>query len=242
MRCSYCQNRQISQLCQGKVMTTHELAQAMTKLEEAGCSNINLVSPGHYTPWIIESIDEARASGMGLPAVFNSSGYETRQCLKAWKDHARIYLMDLKYGDNATGKVLSGVPDYWDVAREAIAYLFETAGPLVTDSEGRALCGLMVRHLVLPGMVSNPFSVLEFLAGISTEIPISVMSQYNPAYYTGDMSDMKRPVDAGEYQAVMERAVALGFETIYVQDMDAPATYNPDFASERPFDDTDRIL
>lgn len=242
MRCSYCQNYQISQLCQGRVMTVDELAQAMVKLEEAGCTNINLVSPTHYTPWIIEAIEKTRAAGMGLPVIINSSGYETGQCLQAWKVHAQIYLMDLKYGDNATGRVLSGVPDYWDVARDAIAYLYESAGPLVVDSGGRAVRGLVVRHLVLPGMISNPFSVLEFLAEISTEIPISIMSQYNPAFYSGDMPDMKRPLDAGEYQVVIERAVALGFDTIYSQDMDASVTYNPDFTSERPFNDINKIL
>lgn len=242
MRCSYCQNRQISQLCQGTVMTAGELARAMMKLEEDGCSNINLVSPTHYTPWIIESIEMARAAGMGLPVLVNSSGYETRQCLEAWKDHAGIYLMDLKYGDNATGRVLSGVTDYWDVARDAIVYLHETAGPLVVDSGGRAVSGLMVRHLVLPGMISNPFSILEFLAELSTAIPVSIMSQYNPAFYSGEMPDMMRPLDAGEYQVVIERAIALGFDTIYSQDMDASATYNPDFTSECPFNDLNKIL
>lgn len=242
MRCSYCQNYQISQLCRGEVMTTGELALAMEKLEEAGCSNINLVSPTHYTPWIVESIEKARASGMGLPVLVNSSGYETRQCLEMWKDHAQIYLMDLKYGDNEMGRVLSGVPDYWDVARDAIAYLWETAGPLVLDPGGRAAGGLMVRHLVLPGMISNPFSVLEFLVELSPEIPVSIMSQYNPEFYTGRMPDMRRQLRADEYQVVLERAFDLGFETVFSQDMDASTTYNPDFNAERPFEDMTRIL
>ncbi len=241
MRCSYCQNLQISQLCQGRVVTTGELARAMGTLEGVGCSNINLVSPTHYTPWLLESIDEARASGMGLPVVVNSSGYETRQCLEMWKDHAQIYLMDLKYGDNGMGSFLSGVPDYWDVARDAIAYLWETAGPLVVDPGGRAVRGIVVRHLVLPGMVSNPFSVLEFLAGLSPEIPVSIMSQYNPDYYRGEMPDMHRHLRADEYEVVLERAADLGLETIYCQDVDASSTYNPDFSAERPFDDITRI-
>jgi len=214
----------------------------MLKLEEVGCSNINLVSPTHYTPSVITAIVKARALGMKLPILVNSSGYETQECLERWKGHARIYLMDLKYGDNHSGKVLSGVDGYWDVARQAIAYLFETEGVLNLDSEGKASSGLMVRHLVLPGMLSNPFSVLEFLSELSLGIPLSIMSQYNPQYYHRDMSEMKRRITSDEYQAVIERATALGFETIYCQDMEAPSTYNPDFSLERPFADMIKLF
>ena len=223
-------------------MTGPDLARAMMKLEEAGCTNINLVSPTHYTPWVIESIGQARDLGMGLPVVLNSGGYETIPCLEQWRGHAGIYLMDLKYGDNETGRVLSGVPDYWDTAREVIAYLWEAAGALEVDPGGRAVRGLLVRHLVLPGMRSNPFAVLEFLAEISPGIPVSIMSQYNPAFYDGELPDMRRPLGFDEYRVVLERAFDLGFETIYYQDLDAPGTYNPDFTAERPFDDVARIL
>jgi putative pyruvate formate lyase activating enzyme len=179
---------------------------------------------------------------MRLPILVNSSGYETRGCLERWKGHAQIYLMDLKYGDNPSGKVLSGVDDYWDVAMQAITYLFETAGVLDLDSEGKASCGLMVRHLVLPGMRSNPFSVLEFLSGLSLEMPVSIMSQYNPRYYRGGLSEMRRCITSDEYATVIERATALGFETLYFQDMEAPSTYNPDFRSERPFADMIKLF
>jgi putative pyruvate formate lyase activating enzyme len=242
MRCSYCQNKQISHFNKGRAFTPDELAHAMLKLEEAGCSNINLVSPTHYTPSVITAIVTARALGLKLPILLNSSGYETRECLGLWKGHAQIYLMDLKYGDNLSGEVLSGVHDYWDVAKQAITYLFETAGVLVPDNEGKAASGLMVRHLVLPGMLSNPFSVLEFLSELSLEIPLSIMSQYNPEYYSGDLPEMKRRITPDEYTTVIERATALGFEILYCQDMEAPSTYNPDFSSDRPFADMAKLF
>jgi len=242
MRCIYCQNTQISHSCMGRVFTPEELAHAMLKLEDAGCSNINLVSPTQFTPRIIDALDMARSLGMKLPVLMNSSGYESEECLMRWEGHAQIYLMDLKYGDNPTGKSLSGVDGYWDVARKAVEHLFRAAGPLVTDGEDKAIKGLMVRHLVLPGMISNPFSVLEFLAGLSLGIPLSIMSQYNPGFYKGVRSEMKRRITPEEYQVVIERASALGFETIYCQDMDASSTYNPDFRMERPFDDREKLL
>ncbi len=242
MRCSYCQNMHVSRHCRGKTLTSANLADFMIRLQDAGCSNINLVSPTHYSPWIFEALDIAQGQGLGLPLVVNSGGYETRECLDQWSAHAGIYLMDLKYGDNSAGKALSGVPDYWDRAREAIAHLYRAVGPLQSDSGGRAVNGLMVRHLLLPGMLSNPFAVLEFLAGLSADIPLSLMSQYNPAFYQGDIPDMKRTVTGDEYQVVLDRALDLGFTTIYAQDMEAASTYNPDFGDPTPFGDQIKLL
>jgi putative pyruvate formate lyase activating enzyme len=241
LKCTYCQNKQISQLCRGKKITTNELAESMVRLQDAGCSNINLVSPTHYTPWVLDAIESAREQGLRLPIVVNSSGYETRDCMKLWKGYAHIFLMDLKYGDNHSGEVLSAVADYWDRAREAIAFLWETAGPLKLDQEERAVSGLIVRHLLLPTMLSNPFSVLEFLSGLSCDIPLSLMSQYNPCYYQGDIPEMRRAITQGEYQVVLEKALELGFTTVFSQDMGSPSIYNPDFGSESPFGDLMRL-
>jgi putative pyruvate formate lyase activating enzyme len=233
---------QISRHCRGKALTTADLADLMIRLQEGGCSNINLVSPTHYSPWIFTALDRAAGQGLKIPVVVNSGGYETTNCLDQWMGYAGIYLMDLKYGDNHTGKALSAVPDYWDRAREAITHLYRTAGPLKTDSEGRAVNGLMVRHLLLPGMLSNPFAVLEFLADLSTNIPLSLMSQYNPAFYQGDDPEMKRTVTEDEYQVVLNKALDFGFSTIYAQDMEAATTYNPDFDDATPFGDQLKLL
>jgi putative pyruvate formate lyase activating enzyme len=242
MKCSYCQNVQISRMCKGKSVSYQELCDFMMRLQDAGCSNINLVSPTHYSPWIFEAIDSAWEKGLKLPIMVNSGGYETKECLDFWKIYARIYLMDLKYGDNQTGKALSAVPDYWERACEAIAYLYESIGPLELDSEGRAVKGLMVRHLLLPGMISNPFSVLEFLSELSLDIPLSLMSQYNPDFYQGDISDMRRTLIRDEYQVVLEKALELGFSTIYTQDMGSNDMYNPDFESPSPFNDLIKLF
>ena len=242
LKCSYCQNRQISHQAQGKVISSKDLASYMTTLQEKGCSNINLVTPTHYTPQILPALDMARDLGLTLPVVLNSGGYERVETLRAWKSYGDIYLMDLKYGDNTMGETLSNVHDYWDRAREAIYEIWEMCGPLRIDPEGRAVKGLMVRHLVLPGMLSNPFAVLEFLAGLSLDIPVSIMAQYNPAFYQGEMPDMKRHVHKEEYAVVLERALDLGFISIFSQDLDAPDTYVPDFTSQSPFGDCLKIL
>ncbi|HHO75855.1 MAG TPA: radical SAM protein [Deltaproteobacteria bacterium] len=242
LKCSYCQNMQISHHATGHTLSASELASYMKRLQDLGCSNINLVTPTHYTYEILDALDRAHDLGLSLPVIINSSGYEAVSTLELWKDHADIYLMDLKYGDNPTGSILSNVGDYWDVARQSIAYIFESAGVLRMDQEGRGVAGLVVRHLVLPGMLSNPFAVLDFLSDLSVEIPVSIMSQYNPDPYRGDINDMKRPLVKDEYETVLERALELGFSTIFKQDMDACRMYVPDFKATDPFGDEPNLL
>jgi putative pyruvate formate lyase activating enzyme len=242
LKCSFCQNKQISHEGSGSAVSIPELADSMLTLQARGCSNINLVSPTHYAPAIISAVDLAKGQGLSLPVMLNSSGYEKVEALDRWQGRAGLFLMDLKYGDNEIGQRLSRVPDYWDRARDAVAHLRETSGSLVTGPGGEALAGLMVRHLVLPGMLSNPFAVLEFLAGLSLDIPVSIMSQYNPRFYQGDIPEMQRPLMKDEYEVVLERACDLGFTTIFSQDMHSADTYVPDFDATDPFGDQSRIL
>lgn len=242
MRCEYCQNKEISHANFGTPVKIDRLTQYMIKLQRLGCSNINLVSPTHYTPWIIKSLTQAKGMGLSLPIIINSSGYERISTVQRWYEHARIYLIDLKYGDNRTGKILSKVSNYWDIARKIIEHIWKAVGPLKEDTQGRAVNGLLIRHLLLPGMLSNPFAVLEFLADISLKIPISIMSQYNPKCYTGDIEDMKRAISKDEYQVVLDKAISLGFRTIYTQEIDSAQGYLPDFRASRPFGDHINLL
>lgn len=242
LHCVFCQNRQISHGAWGVEVSSPELAGYLLELQRQDAANINLVTPAHYTPQVIESLDEARSRGLALPVVINSGGYETPETLEMWRDQADIYLLDLKYGDNATGQSLSSVRDYWDRAREALVAAYEQVGPLVCDDRGRAVRGVLVRHLVLPEMRSNPFAVLEFVAGVSAEIPVSIMAQYNPTFYEGESEALRRRITAEEYAVVVERACDLGIETLFTQELSAPEEYTPDFKAMRPFADMHNLL
>lgn len=242
LKCPYCQNRQISHLGLGCDVSPEKLFSYMLELQELGCSNINLVTPLHYAEELLTALTMARGRGLSIPVVLNSSGYESVETLKRLLPHLDIFLMDMRYGDNQAGEIIGGIPDYWDRAMDAVEFLWQHAGALKTDPSGRAVSGMMIRHLILPGLLSNPFAVLDFLACISLKIPISLMAQYNPEFYSGENNSMKRRITPGEYQKVLERAVGLGFETIFSQAIDSPDSYKPDFKSLHPFDEGMNLL
>ncbi len=242
LKCPYCQNSQISHKGIGCDITPDMLASYMLELQDMGCSNINLVTPTHYADQLVLSLEAARKCGLVLPVVLNSSGYEDIKTLKMLSPYIDIYLMDMRYGSNEAGLFTGGIPDYWDAAMNAVEFAWREKGPIKTDEAGRASSGLIVRHLLLPGMLSKPFSVLDFLACLSLKVPLSLLAQYNPRFYTGEIPEMKRPVTHDEYQAVLLRAIDLGFETIYAQDIDSQESYAPDFKNLYPFNDGINLL
>jgi putative pyruvate formate lyase activating enzyme len=207
-----------------------------------GCSNINLVTPTHYANELILLLKAAKNSGLIIPVMLNSSGYENIDTIRMLIPYIDLCLMDIRYGDNQSGNSIGGKPDYWDIARDAVEFVWQKKGPLKVDETGRALSGVIVRHLILPGMLSNPLSVLDFLACLSLKIPVSLLAQYNPAFYTGAVTEMKRRINQEEYQAVLNRALELGFETIYSQDVDSYENYAPDFRDLHPFGDGINLL
>jgi len=242
LQCAFCQNRQISHRLAGYAVSPEMLADYLLDLERLGCSNINLVSPTHYAIVLAEALSEARRRGLKLPVVLNSSGYESIATLERLRPYIDIYLMDIKYGDNQTGARLCQVRDYWDKTRRAVSWCWETSGALREDAAGAGVAGLIVRHLVLPGMLSNPFAVLEFVAGLSREIPLSLMCQYDPGFYRGELPEMRRSLDEAEYAVVLERASELGIQTVFAQDMDSVRHYSPDFQALHPFGDGANLL
>ncbi|HEY9161261.1 MAG TPA: radical SAM protein [Desulfomonilia bacterium] len=242
LKCPYCQNSQISHKNLGCDVSPDRLSSYMIEFQEMGCSNINLVTPTHYADELILSLDAAKSKGLVIPVVLNSSGYEDIKTLKMLSPHIDIYLMDMRYGSNEAGLFIGGIPDYWARAMDAVEFAWREKGPIKTDKTGRALSGLIVRHLLMPGMLSKPFSVLDFLACLSLKVPLSLLSQYNPRFYTGEIPEMKRAVTYEEYQAVLSRAIELGFETIYAQDIDSQESYAPDFTNFYPFGDGINLL
>jgi len=238
LRCLFCQNFQISQEFQDVwtwIMTVDDLADALLRLQDEGAHNVNFVSPSHMILQMADAIVAARSRGFSLPVVYNSGGYDSVEALRAVRGLVDIYLPDLKYLDNELGQRFSSVADYANVAPEVLREMFDQVGLLEEDDDGIAQRGLLVRHLVLPGFLDNSRACLRFLAGLSSEISVSLMSQYAPRHRAVGHPELGRPLACKEYEAMVAYAMDLGLENAFIQELDSQGHYVPDFEREEPF-------
>lgn len=235
MRCKFCQNYQIAASKRGKAISIERMAQIFLELQEKGAANINLVTPTHYTPHIIEALDIARDNGLHLPIVYNTSGYEKPETLKTLEGYVDIYLPDFKYMDNVLATEYSNAPDYLEYAKKALKEMVRQTGTLKMDERtGMALSGVIVRHLVLPGHVKNSKAVLRYLyETYGNHIYISIMNQYTPMPQVREYKNLSRKVTKREYEKVMEYALELGIECGFFQEGDvAEESFIPEFDNE----------
>ncbi len=203
--CVYCQNYPISQLRHGSVLTHDELVATMLELENRGAHNINFVTPTHFSAQIAMAIIDAKAKGLAVPIVWNSSGYDSVDILREIDGLVDIYLPDMRYSDPAESKRYSKVDDYPNINRAAIREMFRQVGLLRTDSNGIAERGLIIRHLVLPENISGTRETFRFIAEeISRECSISLMSQYFPAHRAHKYDSLSRQITAEEYQSAVD--------------------------------------
>jgi len=242
MRCLYCQNYQISQDRQAQLqneVTVSDLARDMLYLQdELKCHNINLVTPSHYVPQILEAVIEAVPAGFHLPLVYNTSGYDSLETIQLLDGIIDIYLPDLRYADDRWGKELSGVADYVERDRAAIKEMYRQVGNLGLDTAGVALRGLIVRHLILPEQMAGSEDSLRWLVGeVSPDIALSVMAQYYPAHRAHRVPALSRRITYEEYAEVTALLHRLDINNGWVQEMDASENYQPDFSREgHPFE------
>ena len=214
LACTFCQNHEISHGGRGRPMSPKQLAQAMVGLQDAGAHNINLVSPSHVVPQILEALRVAAEAGLRIPLVYNSGGYDALPTLHLLDGVVDIYMPDAKYGDTDAGQRYSGVPSYPAVNRAAIQEMHRQVGDLQVDERGLARKGLLVRHLVLPGGVAGTRSVMRFLAReISPKTYVNVMDQYRPCYRAGEDELLGRPLRWSEYRHALQVAEEEGIET-----------------------------
>jgi putative pyruvate formate lyase activating enzyme len=243
LRCVFCQNHQISQdppAFSSRASSAGELARTMLWLQDGErCHNINLVSPSHFVPQIIEALCLAVPLGLRLPLVYNTNAYDSVETLRLLDGVVDVYLPDLKYASAQVAARLSGAGDYVPVARAAVAEMHrQVGGALVLDGDGVVARGLIVRHLVLPGGLAGSAGSLDWLAPeLGNDITLSLMSQYYPAHRAHEFPVLSRRIQPREYDVVVARAQALGFDHIWAQDGRSSANYRPDFGREgHPFE------
>lgn len=220
--CIYCQNYQISDGSSGETITVERLADIFLELQNQGANNINLVTPTHYVPQIIEALDISKKNGMILPVVYNTSGYECVETLKMLDGYVDIYLPDYKYRDVGLAKEYSKAADYPEVADVAIAEMVHQIGECeFNEATGMMKRGVIVRHMVLPGHVQNSKDVLEHLfLKYGNQIYYSIMSQYTPMPHMSEHKLLHRRITKREYDRVVDFAVNLGIENGFIQDME----------------------
>ena len=201
--CAFCQNHEISQGDQGRELEAAELARVFLDLEAVGCHNLNWVSPTHVVPQLLEALAIAAERGLGLPIVYNSGGYDSVRTL-GWLDGVvDIYMPDFKFWTPACAERYLGAPDYPEVARNAVAEMHRQVGPLEVDERGIGRRGMLLRHLVMPGLWGESAAIFRFLAELSRETYVNVMDQYHPDHRARRFAELYRPVTDRDVRAVL---------------------------------------
>lgn len=240
LRCSYCQNYQISHKHIGRVYDVQGILIKVSKMiENYNVHNINFVTFDHFIPHAIELMNKIKEQ-YNIPIVANISGYQTIESLRLLEDFVDIYLPDFKYSDPLLAKNLSRAHDYPKIALGAIYEMARQKGmlyPLDEDNNEVAKKGLMVRHLILPGHANNSIDALSMLfCEFGKSLPVSIMSQYYPILPQDD-PELNRTIKSEEFQRVLDHAIDLGFDHLYIQypEEDLGKIYLPDFETEDPF-------
>lgn len=211
LRCVFCQNYGISHLLEGEEVTADRLASIFLAVQRTGCHNLNLVTPTHVTPQIVEALDIAAGKGFSLPVVYNCGGYERVDTLRELSGIVDIYMPDLKFLDPGRSARYCCAPDYPDVAREALREMSRQVGPLTFDPDGIAVRGLLVRHLVMPGDASTTREVIDFLADeIGPGTYLNLMDQYRPCGRAVEFPEIARRTSRKEWEDARAYALRKG--------------------------------
>jgi putative pyruvate formate lyase activating enzyme len=215
LRCVFCQNHDISWRLQGERVTPDRLARMMLELQELGCHNINWVTPEHVVPQILEALPLAVDAGLRLPTVYNTSAYDSPESLELMEGVVDVYMPDFKLWSPERSRRYLAKRDYADVARHSVREMKRQVGDLVMSEDGMARRGLIVRHLVMPGLLDETEAILRFIA---TELGpgtyVNVMAQYYPAGRTGEFPEIDRHLYRCEFERALELANELGLRRL----------------------------
>jgi len=213
--CSFCQNFEISHLNEGIEASPDQIAGMMIALMERGCHNINLVTPTHVMPQMLEALEIAIGHGLAIPIVYNTGGYESVEALRLLDGIVDIYMPDFKFWEESWAERFCQAPDYPDVARAAIREMHRQVGDLVLDREGLAVRGLLIRHLVMPNGAAGTAGIMSFLAEeISVDTYVNVMDQYRPCGRADKDPAINRRLTSLEYREAVAATKAAGLHRL----------------------------
>lgn len=227
LKCVFCQNSVISDGCFGKEISEERLIEIFKELEDSGADNINLVSPTQYALQLADTLSKYKP---GIPVVYNTGGYDSVESLKALDGLIDIYLTDMKYVSPSVSKKYSRAENYFEVCSKAVLEM-RRQQPEDIFENGLMKKGMIIRHLVLPGNISRGMKMLDWVdENLSNQTIISLMGQYMPCAKAADYPTINRKISKREYDTVILHAEKLGFENVYIQELDSSSQeYIPDF-------------
>ena len=230
MRCIFCQNYEISELHKGRVVSIEEFSNICLDLQSKGANNINLVTPTHFIPGIIQGIKLAKEKGVNIPIVYNSSGYENVDSIKMLDGLIDIYLPDLKYYDDKYSLKYSNCKEYFKYASKAIDEMVKQVGKVEIGSNGIMKKGVIVRHLLLPGLLEDSKKIIKYLYDkYQDDIIISIMNQYTPVRNL-NYDELNHKVKNSDYDELIDYAYDLGVRNAFIQEgITQETSFIPDF-------------
>ena len=232
LRCVFCQNKTISRGGGNRrILSEGELESLMLRLRENGAHNINLITPTHFADTIARVLERVKPR-LGIPVVYNTSGYEKVETLKMLDGLVDVYLPDFKYASSELAAKYSSAPDYPEVATAALYEMCRQVGKATFDGDGLIKRGIIVRHLVLPSHRKDSIEVLERIARTVTvsDVKLSLMSQYTPDFALDtEYKNLHRRVTSFEYSSVLEHAISLGFDGYFQERASASESFTPNF-------------
>ncbi len=250
LRCSFCQNYQISQQGMGKEVSKSEFTSICLELQEKGAENINIVTGSHQIPVITEYLRDAKNSGLSIPICWNSSAYESVETLELLRGLVDIYLPDLKTLNKDASEKLFKAKDYPEIATKAIKWMMENAPLKITGENSKypkMTSGVIIRHLVMPGKIDDSIITLEWLKeNADKKAIISLMSQYTPVPFKGTEEELfwrkkslsfieNRLMNEEEDDTIRDVIEAYDFDYLFYQDLSDDTSWLPDFSRHQPF-------
>lgn len=238
LKCIFCQNRDISTKLIGQEVSIDEFADICLNLQKQGAHNINLVTPTHFVPLIVDGIKLAKGKGLSIPIVYNTSSYETKETIKMLNGIIDIYLPDAKYYDDEYAIKYSHAPNYFETSSNAIKEMYNQVGKPQFDENGMMIKGVIVRHLMLPGLKEDTKKILNYLyQEYQNNIYISIMNQYTPMKHFETYQELNHKINDEDYDEIINYALDLGIEKAFIQEGDtANDSFIPDFLNQKlPF-------
>lgn len=233
LNCVFCQNHCISQDNLGKEVSIERLSEIFLNLQKKGANNINLVTPTHYIPQIIEALKLSKKTGLNIPILYNTNGYDSVDALRALDGLIDVYLPDLKYFNNKYSVKYSKAPEYFQNATKAIDEMIRQVGFPKFDENGIIQKGVIIRHLMLPGLLFDSKKVIDYIyATYGESAYISIMNQYTPMHKAYEYPEINKKLSDSHYDSLINYALNLGIKNGFIQESGTNSEdFVPDFIS-----------